>query len=309
MMERRPAAQGRAPFGPASTGMAFLATLVALVAFAANSLLCRFALANDSIDPATFTATRILSGALVLSGIVAFRRRDAARPPAGDFLSALALVAYAILFALAYVALPAGTGALLLFGAVQTTMIGAGFVRGERLAPLQSTGVAAALGGLVALVAPGVGAPSLPAALAMLGAGAAWGAYSLRGRHATDPLAATAGNFVRAVPFALVPVAVAAIAAAAGAFAPGSPFVLHADPRGLALAVVSGAIASGLGYAIWYAALPSLSATRAGVVQLTVPVIAALAGVFLLDEVFTVRLLACTLAVLGGVALAVRRTR
>ncbi len=283
--------------------MALLATLVALFAFAANSILCRLALVGGSIDPATFTAVRIASGAVVLAGVVASRRGGAAVLRSGNHGSAFALFAYAILFALAYVALPAGTGALLLFGAVQTTMLGVGLARGERLGPAQSTGVALAVGGLVALVAPGLGAPSLPGALSMLAAGVAWGVYSLRGRSATDPLAATAGNFVRALPLALVPVGIVLAAGATGAFA------THASPRGIALAIASGAIASGLGYAIWYAALPRLTATRAGVVQLTVPVIAALAGVTFLGETVSLRLFACTIAVLGGVALALRRGR
>ena len=295
------------PPRPGGAGFAFLATLAALFAFAANSILCRLALADGSIDPATFTAVRIASGAVALAAIVALRHGHAAVLRSGDFRSAFALFAYAILFAFAYVVLPAGTGALLLFGAVQTTMIGAGLMRGERLRSAQSTGVALALGGLVALVAPRLGAPSFAGALAMLGAGVAWGAYSLRGRGTTDPLAATAGNFVRAVPFVVVPVALASAATVAGLIAAGSPLDPHATARGLALAAISGAVASGLGYAIWYAALPLLTATRAGVVQLTVPVIAALGGVLFLGEVVTPRLVACTFAVLGGVALALRR--
>jgi drug/metabolite transporter (DMT)-like permease len=294
---------------PGLAGLSFLATLLALFAFAANSILCRLALATGSIDPATFTVVRLASGAVALSAIVALRHGHASILRSGDFRSAFALFAYAILFAFAYVELPAGTGALLLFGAVQSTMIGAGMARGERVRPEHAAGIALALAGLVALVAPRLGAPSFGGALAMLGAGVAWGAYSLRGRGATDPLAATAGNFVRAMPLALVPVALASAAIAAGLVPAHAALDPHAGARGLALAAISGALASGMGYAIWYAALPSLTATRAGVVQLTVPVIAALGGVLFLGEVVTVRLLACTLAVLGGVALALRRGR
>lgn len=288
--------------------LALLATPVALLAFAANSLLCRLALADGSIDPASFTAVRIASGALVLAAVVAARRSgERARGGGGDVVSAAALVAYAILFALAYVVLPAGTGALLLFGAVQTTMLAAGLACGERVHARQALGIALALGGLVALVAPGLGAPPLVGAVAMLGAGASWGAYSLLGRRGADPLAATAGNFARALPFALVPLGLAAVAAAAGGLAPGSPFAPHASARGVGLAAASGGLASGIGYAIWYAALPRLTATRAAVVQLTVPVIAALGGVAFLGEVVTLRLVGATVAILGGVALALRR--
>lgn len=287
-----------------SPTLAFGATLVALVAFAANSLLCRLALSERSIDPATFTAVRIASGALVLATLALLRRRDASVLRAGDLGSASALFAYAILFAGAYVVLPTGTGALLLFGAVQTTMLTAAVVRGERPGALQALGIALALGGLVALVAPGLGAPPLLGALAMLGAGVAWGAYSLRGRGGADPLAVTAGNFARALPLALVPLGLVAVAAGTG-----SPFAPHASVRGLALAAASGGLASGIGYAIWYAALPRLTATRAAVVQLTVPVIAALGGVLWLGEIVTPRLALSTVAILGGVALGLRRRR
>jgi hypothetical protein len=177
-----------------------LLTIVAMFAFAGNSLLCRIALKGTSIDPATFTSVRIVSAAIVLWIIL--RSRGQSQPFAGNWLSAFALFTYAAAFSFAYVSLAAGTGALLLFGAVQATMIGYALCRGERLRMLQWTGLACALAGLVALVLPGVSAPPLLASLLMLCAGIAWGAYSLRGKRAADPTATTAGNFIRAIPFA-----------------------------------------------------------------------------------------------------------
>ena len=268
--------------------------VLALVGFAANSLLCRAALAGTAIDYASFTAWRLASGALVLV-LLAVATRAGSPLAHGDWKGALALLVYAIAFAWAYLALNAGLGALLLFGAVQLTMIGAGLWRGERLKPLQWIGVACALAGLVAMKLPlGTSAiPTLPA-LSMLAAGVAWGVYSLRGRGARAPLALTAGNFLRAAPLAL-----------ALPWLLGAPVALPWE--GVALAVVSGALASGVGYALWYAALPALSATRAAVLQLLVPVLAALAGVVLLDEPLDARLLAGGAAILGGVALAVAK--
>ena len=268
----------------------FALTLLAMVAFAANSLLCRLALRTTAIDPATFTAIRLAAGAAMLSALVALQRRR----PGGAWWSALALFAYAAAFSFAYVRLPAGTGALLLFGAVQVTMLAYGRWVGERLSGWQTGGLLLAAAGLVGLLLPGLTAPPLGSALAMLGAGVAWGVYSLRGKRGGDPTAATAGNFVRALPLALLLVLVAA-----------RPSGL--EGAGVAYAVASGALASGLGYAVWYAVLPSLRATTAASVQLSVPVIAALGGVLLLAEPITLRLVLGSTMVLGGIALTLGR--
>ena len=270
----------------------WLVVAAAMLAFAGNSVLCRLALRDGDIDAATFTTLRLVSGALVLWLIV--RLRGGGREQAsGDMRSAFALFVYAAGFSFAYMTLSTGTGALLLFGAVQATMIGRGLMAGERLAALQWCGLALALGGLVGLLLPGVSAPPVSGALLMVAAGVAWGAYSLRGRGAGHATAKTAGNFMRAVPFALVL----------------SLFLLrdaHADAAGIACALVSGALTSGIGYAIWYTALPHLRATSAATVQLSVPALAAIAGIVLLGELPTWRLVFATLAILGGIALVVR---
>jgi drug/metabolite transporter (DMT)-like permease len=268
-------------------------TAMAMVAFACNSLLCRLALGRGSIDAASFTTIRIVSGAVVLWLIVRLRRRDDIPPVGGDWVSAFALFAYAAAFSLAYVDLSASTGALLLFGAVQATMIGQGLRSGERLRTPQGAGLLFALGGLLGLLAPGLSAPPLTGALLMLAAGVAWGLYSLRGRQrGGDPTNATAGNFLRAVPFTL------ALSAIAG--------VPRIEPLGAGYAVLSGALASGVGYAIWYTALPAMRATTGATVQLSVPVLTALAGLLLLSEPLTLRLVMASLAILGGIALVIR---
>lgn len=273
-----------------SSSRVFLLTALAMCAFAGNSLLCRLALAGTEIDAATFTTIRILSGAVTLYLIVRLRASKSDSKRAGSWPSALALFAYAAGFSLAYVRLSAGTGALLLFGAVQATMIGYGLWAGERLRARQWLGLAAALGGLVGLLLPGMTAPPLYSAALMLGAGVAWGIYSLRGKGSGDPLAATAGNFLRAVPFTLA-LSVAMLSLAS------------VDPVGAMYAVASGALASGVGYAIWYTALKGLKATSAATVQLSVPVITAVGGVILLGEQITPRLLIASAAILGGIAL------
>jgi drug/metabolite transporter (DMT)-like permease len=266
-----------------------LLTALAMLAFAGNSLLCRAALRETAIDAATFTSIRIASGALALWLIVRMRGAGARE---GSWPSAFWLFAYAAAFSFAYLTLAAATGALLLFGAVQATMILAGFLRGERFAPLQWIGFAVALGGLGALLLPGASAPPMLGAALMIGAGIAWGFYSLRGRGAGDPTGVTAGNFLRAAPMAL------AVSAAAAPY-------FSMDAAGVAYALASGAITSGVGYAIWYTALPSLKATVAATVQLSVPVIAAVGGVLLLGEALTLRLVLCSIAILGGIALVV----
>jgi drug/metabolite transporter (DMT)-like permease len=268
-----------------------LAGSAALVAFAANSLLCRVALATGSIDPVSFTTLRLASGAAVLWLLVAVRRRAPAPRLGGSWASALALFVYAAPFSFAYLTLGAGTGALILFAAVQTTMIAAGWRSGERPTAAQWTGLALAVGGLVWLVLPGVSAPSPAGARLMTLAGVSWGIYSLRGRDVAEPVAATAGNFVRSTPLAL---------AMAALLLPS----LDVSPIGAFWAVISGALTSGLGYVAWYAAVRGLSATRAAIVQLAVPALAAVGGVALLAETISLRLLLSGVAILGGVALA-----
>jgi drug/metabolite transporter (DMT)-like permease len=271
-----------------------LLTPLAMIAFASNSLLCRLALKQTSIDPASFTLIRIASGAVVLWLILRTRAGGHRLPLQGNWLSAIALFAYAAAFSFAYLTLTAATGALLLFGAVQATMILWGLRKGESLHLRQLAGLTVALAGLVALLLPGLSAPPLGGATLMLGAGVAWGIYSLRGRGTTDAISATAGNFLRAVPFAVVLIST---------FLPR----LRVDAAGITYALLSGAIASGLGYVIWYTVLPSLKAASAATVQLAVPVLTAAGGILLLGEPLTLRFLLASVAVLGGIALVVIR--
>ncbi|MBS0325101.1 MAG: DMT family transporter [Proteobacteria bacterium] len=274
-----------------STLRTFLLTGIAMLAFAANSLLCRIALAQQRIDSASFGALRLAAGALALVVIVRLRRGAGDPAPRADWLAAVMLFTYVAFFSFAYVSLPAGTGALVLFSAVQLTMLGSGLRAGERFTPLAWGGLAAAVTGLVYLVSPGVAAPAPLGAISMALAGAAWGVYSLRGRGVGvgDPLAATASNFARAVPFA------AALSVVTLGWA-------HADGVGVGLALASGALTSGMGYVVWYAALRSLSAMRAATVQLSVPPLAAIGGVLALAEPLTGRLVLASVAVLGGIA-------
>ncbi len=271
-------------------------TSLALVAFAANSLLCRAALRGGAIDAASFTAVRLVSGALALAALVALRGR---RPEGrGTWAGALALFAYAAPFTFAYLRLPAGLGTLVLFGAVQSTMLGADIASGRRPSRREGLGLLAAVAGLVGLTLPGATAPD-PGGFALMAlAGIAWGIYSLRGRGGTDPLGTTAGNFARSVPLALV--LLGAVAATQAT---------HATGEGLALAAISGALASGVGYALWYTALPALGATRAAIVQSLSPVLAAAGGVLLLGEAVSARLVVCAIAILGGIGIAILRRR
>lgn len=267
-----------------------LLTALALLAFAANSLFCRAALRDTAIDAATFTTIRLVAGALTLWLIVMFRRGGPGL--AGDWRSAAALFAYAIAFSLAYRSLTAAAGALLLFGAVQMTMTGYGLWRGERMRGLQWLGLSVALAGLAGLLLPGLSAPPLGGALLMIFAGMAWGMYSLRGRGSGDPVSATAGNFLRTVPLTLI----------------CSLLLLDTarwDVVGAAHAVASGALASGIGYAIWYAALPGLKASTAATLQLSVPLIATFGAIIFLGEQLTLRLVLASVAVLGGIALVI----
>ena len=266
-----------------------LLTLAALLAFAGNSLLCRLALRTGTIDPASFGTIRLAAGALTLALVVRARGATGERAPR-DAWAALMLFAYVACFSWAYLGLSAGTGALVLFGAVQVTMFAVGLGSGERFGALGWCGAALAVAGLVYLVAPGVEAPPLLAAVSMALAGVAWGIYTLRGRGVADPLAATATNFAWATPLALALSAVAWSSAKVSA-------------EGVAVAIASGAITSGLGYVVWYAALRGLTSLQAATVQLAVPLIAAFGGVLWLGESIGSRLAFASLAILGGIAL------
>ena len=271
-----------------------LITTLAMLAFAANSLLCRVALRDTTIDAASFTAIRLASGAAVLALIV--RARHGRPMEAGSWAAAACLFGYAAFFSFAYRQLSAATGAILLFGAVQTAMLSWGLVLGERLRRLQIAGLLLAVGGLVYMLLPGLSAPPLLGAAFMIAAGLSWAGYSLLGRGVTDPVKATAGNFLRTVPFA----ALLFIAQQAGT---------SVDRTGALYAVISGAITSGLGYVLWYAALPALTATSAAAIQLSVPAIAALGGVVLLAEPLSSRLAMASTAIMGGIALTILRPR
>jgi len=272
----------------------FILTALTMLAFAGNSLLCRQALKTTGIDAASFTAIRVVSGAVMLWLIVrVFRQTQSGK---GSWLSAAALFAYAAAFSFAYISLSAGTGALLLFGAVQATMIGYSLWCGERLGLQKTAGLLLAVAGLVGLLLPGLAAPPLSGAVLMLGAGIAWGIYSLHSKGNGDPTRATAGNFLRAVPFALALIAVTASG-------------IKYDSAGIGYAVASGALTSGLGYAIWYAVLPALKTINAAIIQLSVPVIAALGGVLFLGESITLRLMLASSAIIGGIALVIYSRR
>ena len=314
-----------------SRALTFSLTLLAMIAFAGNSLLCRVALKNTPIDAASFTSIRIVSGALALWLIVRLRgyrrsRRLGALPTSmwggyrrsrrlgalpttphvgtshihvgrlwggsGSWPSAFALFAYAACFSFAYINLPAATGALLLFGAVQATMIGYGLWTGERLGLRHSAGLLCASAGLLWLMLPGVSAPPLIASILMLAAGCAWGVYSLRGKGTADPTDATMGNFLRAVPVTIVLSAMA------------WPW-MSLDRDGVCYAIASGALTSGVGYAVWYTALRGLKATSAAAVQLSVPVFAAIGGMAFLGESLSLRLLIASAAIWGGIALVI----
>ncbi|WP_164118137.1 DMT family transporter [Sphingorhabdus sp. Alg239-R122] len=266
-------------------------TLLAMLAFAGNSILNRAALAVGSIDWATFTSVRLLSGACVLALLLGWRLGGAIIPRAADMKSALALFSYAAFFSLAYLELTAATGALILFACVQISMQAIAVALGHKVNALQWSGLVVAFAGLVWLLLPGLAAPPILPSLLMAAAGVSWGAYSWFGRGADHPVRATARNFIGTVPLALMILL----------WADGSP-----QPVGIMLAIASGVITSALGYVIWYAALPYLNAPVAGTVQLSVPAIAALGGVLFLSETISVRLLAATILILAGIALTLR---
>ncbi|RPI53227.1 MAG: DMT family transporter, partial [Acidobacteria bacterium] len=264
-------------------------------AFASNSILCRLALSRAEIDPASFTTIRLLSGATalwILAAILAPRSRGG-----GNWASAATLAAYAVAFSYAYVSLEAGVGALLLFGAVQATMILGALRGGERTSWQEWAGLGAALVGLVYLVSPGLAAPPPLGAALMVAAGVAWGVYTLRGRRSVAPVLATAGNFGRSAPLVL---AVSVTVALGGGR-------VNASPAGIGLALASGVLASGFGYVLWYAALQHLTAVRAATVQLVVPVLGAVGGIVLLGESLSPRLVVAAVLILGGIGAAVVR--
>lgn len=267
-----------------------LLTSLAMLAFASNSLLCRIALKHTTIDAASFTTIRLISGAMMLWLVVRIGRST--KEGSGNWLSASALFVYAAAFSFAYITLSAATGALILFGSVQLTMIGYGVWSGERLLRLQIVGLMLAFAGLVGLLLPGLSAPPLFGSILMLAAGVAWGVYSLRGRSAGDPTKVTAGNFVRA---ALITAAMSVLLFKSASL----------NNMGVLYAILSGAIASGIGYAIWYTALPLWNATNAAVIQLSVPVIATFGGIILLGEPLSARLAIASVTILGGIALVI----
>jgi drug/metabolite transporter (DMT)-like permease len=275
-----------------SSPQIMLLTILAMLAFAGNSLLCRIALKHTEIDAVSFTSIRLVSGALMLWLIVWWRgERIGMR---GSWFASLALFTYAAFFSIAYISLSAGTGALLLFGSVQITMMSYGLWTGERLRSSQILGLILALAGLIGLLLPGLTTPSLTSSLSMLGAGVAWGIYSLLGKGAKNPVQATANNFLRTVPLAL-------------GLSVFTYSQIRLDLVGIGCAIASGAIASGVGYTLWYYALPGLKATQAAVVQLSVPVLAALIAIPLLREPITLRLGLATIAVLSGIALVIHQ--
>lgn len=272
-------------------------TALAMIAFAGNSLLTRAALASGAIDAASFTAIRVVSGAVALAILLAITQSTVAwRKPPGTWPSALALLFYAMAFSFAYLRLGAATGSLVLFASVQATMIVWGMLRRDRPTMREMAGLAIAFVAFIWLVLPGLGTPDAIGFALMIAAGIAWGVYSLRGRGRDTPIAATAGNFARA---ALICAPLLASPAFGG----------HATASGVGLAMVSGVVTSGFGYALWYRALPALSTTQAAVVQLTVPVIAALGAVVVLSEALTARLAIASALILGGVALAIIRRK
>ena len=272
-----------------------LLTALTLVSFAANSVLCRLALGGGHIDAASFTSVRFVSGACVL-WLLSFATGRSRSRGTGTWTSATALAVYGIGFSFAYVSLSTGMGALLLFAAVQTTMMVLGFRAGERPAVHQWAGFVLSLGGFVYLVSPGLSAPDPGGSALMVAAGVGWGVYSVRGRGAADPIGTTTDNFIRSLPFVI-----------------GASLVFIGDIRatteGIVLALISGSVTSGLGYVLWYAALRGLTTTRAAIVQLSVPVLTAVGGILFLSEEPTMRLLVASLLILGGIGAAVGKWR
>jgi len=266
--------------------------MAALLAFAANSILCRMALGGAYIDAASFSAIRLASGAIALFAFISISRTFISWKQHGNWVSASMLFLYVITFSFAYLSLSAGTGALILFGAVQITMMFGALRSGETPGGMEWAGIATAVAGLVYLLLPGLSAPSPAGAVLMLISGMAWGIYSQRGRQTDGALVNTAGNFIRTLPM-IATISLLAIPS------------MHASVKGVTLAILSGALASGAGYAIWYLALGGLTATRAAVVQLSVPVLTALGGVAILTEPISGRLILSSIMILGGIWLTI----
>ncbi|WP_246132648.1 DMT family transporter [Devosia ginsengisoli] len=271
-------------------------TIIAMLAFAANSVLARLALSGGGIDPLSYTGMRLVSGAAVLAVLVFFRRQRGAGKGMGSWSGAVALLLYAVAFSIAYVMVGAGPGALILFASVQMGMLAWAVFKGERPGLLEWLGITIAFFALAYLVSPGLVAPSLSGAVLMVVAGLSWAAYSLLGKGSLSPLADTAGNFIRCLPVGILLIVIGML-------------VFKPNMAGVVYAVASGAIASGLGYTIWYSVLPQLSRSRAALVQLTVPSITAFGGVVFINEVLTARLVIATIGVVGGVALAIMAAR
>ena len=275
----------------------WLYSAIAMLAFAGNSVLCRWALTQTSIDPASFTVIRLISGAVFLVALVYIATPATSAKSSrilGSWSGAVALFAYAACFSFAYISLSAATGALLLFGSVQFTMIGFGLWRGERLNRWQILGVCSAIVGLGIMFLPSATTPGVVAASLMICSGVAWGVYSILGKKAGDPTLVTTGNFLRS----------SILAVLLGLLS--LPYLVF-DMTGFALAVISGALASGAGYAIWYSVLPNITSTQAATMQLSVPVIASLGGLLLLNESITLSFVVASVAILGGIALVIKR--
>lgn len=271
-------------------------TILALIAFAANSILCRIALHDELIDPASFTSIRLISGAIALLMLFYISKPRHQSSSKGSWTSGVILFLYAVTFSFAYISLDTGTGALIAFAMVQITMITSALFQGEKMTSAEWIGVILAFSGLVYLVLPGVSAPSQTGLLLMIISGTAWGLYTLRGKSSQNPLGDTAFNFLRALPFVIILLLF-------------SIDNVKAEPQGIILAVVSGALTSGIGYTIWYMALKGLSAFQASIVQLIVPVIAAAGGVVFLAEIISSRLIFASLLILGGLAIAILKRK
>ena len=278
---------------PSSLRISFY-TLMAMIAFAANSLLCRMVLVETETSPGMFTAVRLLSGAITLFVITRLLRVPSVK--AGSWRGALALFTYAAAFSFAYVSMSTGTGALLLFGSVQITMICAGLLAGERFHRWQVIGFLLAITGLIVLLMPGLSAPPFGAAALMLCAGFAWGLYSIMGRGAVSGIAITSGNFIYAVVFVIALLGVSA----------AMESELTVDISGMVLGVASGALASGIGYTLWYQVLPHIKSTHAATIQLSVPVLAVIAGWLFLSEAITLQIVLASLAILGGIWIVIK---
>lgn len=271
----------------------FLVTVLALVAFAANSIITRFALEEALIDEASFTLLRIASGAAFL-WLFLLLKKDKSVLRSGSWFAAFALFIYAASFSYGYGLIAAGTGALLLFGSVQITMTLVGYLEGERLKPIQLFGFVLALAGLVILMLPGISAPSLAGAILMCISGIAWGGYTLKGRGFSNPSTATAGNFLKATPMALL-LWLSIYVSSEG--------TINLAITGIGYALLSGIVTSGIGYIIWYSVLPQLKANQAAIIQLSVPVLVTLLGTALLNEALTLRIVFASFTILFGTAL------